>query len=93
MNAPSKKKMRACHEGKQRYTTMEAAQAAAGILVRRKAKGVSPIVSRVNAYPCACGGFHIGKSRGGINWDLVSKVSTPVKLSELEAARKKSEGS
>lgn len=81
--------MLSCHEGKQRYKTMEAAQAAAAMLVRRKAKGSSPIVSRVNAYPCSCGGFHIGKSRGTINWDLVSKVSKPVKLSELEAARKK----
>jgi hypothetical protein len=92
MDAPSKKRMRSCHDGKKRYTTLEAAKTAAAILVRRKAKAGSPIVSRVNAYPCSCGGFHIGKSRGGINWDLVSKVSKPVKLSELEAARKKVEG-
>jgi hypothetical protein len=83
MNAPSKKRMRACHEGKRRYKTLEEAKAAAGGMVRRKAKGGNPIVSIVRAYGCACGGFHVGKSRG-IDWDLVSKVSVPVKLSEME---------
>jgi hypothetical protein len=56
MDAPSKKRMRSCHDGKKRYTTLEAAKTAAAILVRRKAKAGSPIVSRVNAYPCSCGG-------------------------------------
>lgn len=82
MTGPSKSRMRKCHDGKRRFNTIEEAKAAAGMLKRRKAKTGSPIVSVLRAYGCACGGFHVGKTRG-IDWDLVTKVSQPVKLSEI----------
>jgi hypothetical protein len=85
MAGPSKARMRSCHEGKRRYETLEQAQAAAGMMRKRKAKQGVPIVSFVRAYGCACGGFHVGKSRD-IDWNLVTKVSLPVKLSEKHAA-------
>jgi len=81
MPAPSKKRMRSCHDGKRRYNSLDEAKAAASAFARKKAKTGSPIVTFLRAYGCACGGFHIGKTRG-INWDLVREVSQPVRLSQ-----------
>ena len=66
---PAKRRNR-CHEGKQRFLTLEAAQAAAAGLARRKDKQGNTIVTFLRAYACACGGFHLGKTRE-INWSLV----------------------
>jgi hypothetical protein len=82
MTSPSKKRMRSCHEGKKRYNDIKEAEAALfGWLNKRKKLG-NPIVSFMQVYGCACGGFHIGRSRG-INWAAVTKASEITKLSEL----------
>lgn len=67
----NKRRMRRCHEGKQRFATLAEAQAAAASLVRRRAQQGQPIVTWMRAYGCACGGFHFGRT-GRINWDAVS---------------------
>lgn len=83
MNTPSKKRMRSCHEGKRRYATeQEAKDSMFGWMNKRKKKG-SPVVSLMRVYGCACGGFHIGRIKGGINWDAVEKASKITKLSEM----------
>lgn len=82
MTKPSKAKMRACHEGKHRYETEQQAKDAMHGWIHKRSKGKSPIVSVMHVYGCACGGFHIGRSRG-INWDAVEKASKVVKLSEM----------
>jgi hypothetical protein len=81
MTAPSKGRMRRCHEGKQQFATLKDAQAAANGMTRRKAAAGAgkAIVSWVRAYGCACGGFHIGKTRE-INWALVAELSIPKKV-------------
>jgi len=66
--------MRRCHEGKQRFATLEQAQAAAAALVRRRAEQGQPIVTWLRAYGCACGGFHFGRTHQ-INWDLIRSAS------------------
>ena len=73
MATSSKNKKHACSTGKRPYDSLQEAQTAAIVIVKSKAKGKNPIVSHMRAYACACGKFHIGRTKG-INWDLLSAV-------------------
>lgn len=70
MTAPSAKRMRRCHEGKVKHPTLQAAQETIRRMCERKAKQGNPVVSFMRAYGCACGSFHIGKTRD-IDWSRV----------------------
>lgn len=83
MPGPSKKRMRSCHDGKRRYDTKPDADAALVAFLKRRQKQGTPIVTMMQVYGCACGGFHFGRTRT-INWDLVNnydpgKVWRPAK--------------
>lgn len=67
---PNRKRMSKCHDGKQAYPTLEAAQAAAAIMAHRKARHGNPIVTFLRAYECACGKFHFGKTKD-IDWSQI----------------------
>jgi len=64
------KRMKRCHEGKQRFDTLKQAQAAASSMADRKAKQGNQIVTWLRAYGCPCGGFHFGKTKD-IDWSRV----------------------
>lgn len=70
MPEPRRQRMRKCHEGKQAYPTLQAAQAAAAGMARRKDKQGNTIVTFLRAYGCPCGKFHFGKTRE-IDWSQV----------------------
>lgn len=78
MKSAANKKRPGC-ESKKRYETIEAAKTGIMQMVRKKAAKGDPIVTYLRAYGCACGGFHVGKSRD-INWDA---------FKALEAERQK----
>lgn len=59
-----------CPTGKVGYETFDLARAAAAAMADRKAKQGNPIVSFINAYGCACGKYHIGKTNN-IDWSRV----------------------
>lgn len=62
------------HCNKIRHATQEAAQIAAAMTVKRKAKSSDPIVTLMSAYKCQyCPGWHVGKKSRGINWDFIAK--------------------
>lgn len=73
---PSKRRLRKCCEGKQRFETLKDAQGAMHGMKRRKEKNGTAIVTVMRAYGCACGGFHFGRTRG-IDWELVARLSKP----------------
>lgn len=74
MPRSTKRRMRKCHDGKRAYATMKEAQAAAHGMLHRLAKRGDPMVTFMRAYGCACGKWHIGKTRD-INWQLVKELS------------------
>lgn len=63
-------RMRRCHEGKKPFDTHEAACAAIRRMCASKEKQGNPIVSFMRAYGCACGKFHVGKTRD-IDWSRI----------------------
>lgn len=87
MPKPSTARMRKCHDGKVRFEKREDAAAAMNQMLARKARGGSPIVSVLRVYGCACGGFHFGRARGLINWDLVASYTPPAPKSKGKAHR------
>lgn len=70
MPKPTRRRMRRCHEGKQAFPTLQAAQVAAASMARRKDKQGNTIVTFLRAYGCPCGKYHFGKTRD-IDWSLV----------------------
>lgn len=64
------RKMKNCHDGKQAFSTLQAAQAAAAAMARRKDKQGKTIVTFLRAYGCPCGKYHFGKT-GDIDWSKV----------------------
>jgi hypothetical protein len=62
--------MSRCHDGKHSFPTLQAAQAAAAGMAKRKEKQGHAIVTFLRAYACHCGKFHYGKTRE-IDWSRV----------------------
>lgn len=60
---------RAC-AGKRQYKTFDEARTAAAGMANRKAKQGNTIVTFLKAYGCACGGYHVGRTRD-IDWSRV----------------------
>lgn len=56
--------------GKAGYPTLQAAQAAAAAMCRKKAKQGTPVVTFLRAYGCHCGRFHYGGTRE-IDWSKI----------------------
>lgn len=64
------RRMRKCHDGKKPFPTLQAAQAAAAMLAKRKDRQGNTIVTFLRAYGCPCGKYHFGKTRD-IDWSKV----------------------
>lgn len=78
---PNKRRMKQCHDGKRRHETLDLAKRALWHFVKKRAEKGDAIVTFMRAYGCACGGFHIGRTKE-INWELVAKLSEPRKATE-----------
>ena len=65
--------MKKCHDGKKPFPTLQAAQAAAAMLAKRKDRQGNTIVTFLRAYQCHCGKYHFGRTRD-IDWSKVNAL-------------------